>query len=171
MDLLEIQEWSLTIKCNLVSYSGHPLFGRGITPCTLLYTQYYKVRIKSKVEQSRERSSAPLRFGVVAIEKGIFELPSTMVAYFLLLLIVNIYLPPAFRSKMDCSWLWIILVLRTTHLCWTKLIVFVLIRSVRLVGQDRLTWVPGEAQHSWRAGKTDTLWASGDRRLASYLLQ
>ena len=38
---------------------------------TLLNTQQYKVRIKGKVEQSRERSSAPpVLLGVVAIEKG-----------------------------------------------------------------------------------------------------
>ena len=38
---------------------------------SLLNTQQYKVRIKSKVEQSRERSRAlPLYLGVVAIEKG-----------------------------------------------------------------------------------------------------
>ena len=37
---------------------------------TLLNTQHYKVRIKGKVEQSRERISAfPLHIGVVAIEK------------------------------------------------------------------------------------------------------
>ena len=40
---------------------------------SLLYTRQYKVRIKGKMEQSRERSSAhPLRLGVVAIEKGTF---------------------------------------------------------------------------------------------------
>ena len=38
---------------------------------SLLNTQHYKVRIKGKVEQSRERSSAlPYTFGVVAMEKG-----------------------------------------------------------------------------------------------------
>ena len=35
----------------------------------LLNTQQYKVCIKGKVEQFRERSSAPLHLGVVAIEK------------------------------------------------------------------------------------------------------
>ena len=35
----------------------------------LLNTQHYKVRIKGKVEQSRERN-CPLHLGVVAIEKG-----------------------------------------------------------------------------------------------------
>ena len=40
---------------------------------SLLNTQHYKVRIKGKVEQSRERSSAlPFSLGVVAIEKGAF---------------------------------------------------------------------------------------------------
>ena len=42
---------------------------------SLLNTQQYKVRIKGKVEQSRERSSDPLHLGVVAIEKGAFCLP------------------------------------------------------------------------------------------------
>ena len=37
---------------------------------SLLNTQHYKVLIKGKVEQSRE---------VVAIEKGVFGSPSTMV--------------------------------------------------------------------------------------------
>ena len=46
---------------------------------TLLNTQHYKVRFKGKVEQSWEWSSA---LGVVAIEKGNFGSPSTMVANF-----------------------------------------------------------------------------------------
>ena len=44
---------------------------------SLLNTQQYKVRIKGKVEQSWEKSSAPLHLGVVAIEKGAFWWPST----------------------------------------------------------------------------------------------
>ena len=53
---------------------------------SLLNTQQYKVCIKVKVEQSRERSSAPhLRLGVIAIEKGAFGSPSTTVANFSLL--------------------------------------------------------------------------------------
>ena len=43
----------------------------------LLNTQYFKGRIKGKVEQSMEKSSA---LGVVAIEKGAFGSPSTTVA-------------------------------------------------------------------------------------------
>ena len=49
----------------------------------LLNTQLYKVRIKGKVEQSREGvEPSPLHLGVVAIEKGAFGLPLTMVANF-----------------------------------------------------------------------------------------
>ena len=46
-----------------------------------LNTQQFKVHIKGKVEQSKERSST-LHLGVVAIEKGAFWSPSTMVANF-----------------------------------------------------------------------------------------
>ena len=49
---------------------------------SLLNTQHYKVRIKGKVEQSREGVAPSLHLGVVAIEKGAFGLPSTMVANF-----------------------------------------------------------------------------------------
>ena len=47
----------------------------------LLNTQHYKVRIRGKVEQYRERSSAPppVHFGVVASEKGTFKSPLIMV--------------------------------------------------------------------------------------------
>ena len=49
-----------------------------VRDATLLNTQYHKVRIKDKVEQSREWNSAlPEHLGVVAIEKGAFESPST----------------------------------------------------------------------------------------------
>ena len=42
-----------------------------VLDASLINTQHYQVRIKGKVEQSRERSSAPpLHLGVVAIEKG-----------------------------------------------------------------------------------------------------
>ena len=50
-----------------------------VLDASLLNTQHYKVQIKGKVEQSREWSSAPQYFGVVAIEKGAFVLPSTKV--------------------------------------------------------------------------------------------
>ena len=49
----------------------------------LLNTQHYKVHIKGKVEQSREKSSArPLHLNLVVIEKGNFWSPSTTVAKF-----------------------------------------------------------------------------------------
>ena len=50
---------------------------------SLLNTQHYKVRIKGKGEESREKSSTlPLHLGGVAIEKGAFGSPSTNVAKF-----------------------------------------------------------------------------------------
>ena len=55
-----------------------------VLDASLLNTQHYKVWIKGKVEQSREGVAPPLLLGVVAIEKGAFGLPSTMVAnYFM----------------------------------------------------------------------------------------
>ena len=54
-----------------------------VLDASLLNTQQFKVRVKGKMEQSKERSSAsPLHFGVVAIEKGAFRLPLTTVANF-----------------------------------------------------------------------------------------
>ena len=50
-----------------------------VLDAALLNTQHYKVRIKGKVEQSREWSSD---LGVVAIEKGAFGSPSTKVTNF-----------------------------------------------------------------------------------------
>ena len=41
-----------------------------VLDASLLNTQHYKVSIKGKVEQSRERSSAPLHLGVVSYRKG-----------------------------------------------------------------------------------------------------
>ena len=52
-----------------------------VLDAALLNSQYYKVRIKGEVEQSREWSCAPLHFGVVAIEKGAFGSPSTKDLY------------------------------------------------------------------------------------------
>ena len=51
-----------------------------VLEASLLNIQHYKIRIKGKVEQSRERNSAPLHPWVVAIEKGAFWSPSTTVA-------------------------------------------------------------------------------------------
>ena len=50
---------------------------------SLINTQYYKLGIKGKVDQSREWSSALSYSSVlVAIEKGAFASPSTLVANF-----------------------------------------------------------------------------------------
>ena len=48
-------------------------------------SQYYKVRIKGKVKQSREWSSTLLHIGVVAIKKGTYRSPSNKVANLLVL--------------------------------------------------------------------------------------
>ena len=54
-----------------------------VLDAAMLNTQCYKVRIKSKVEQSWEWSCAFLyTLGVVAIEKGAFMSPSNKVANF-----------------------------------------------------------------------------------------
>ena len=74
---------------NLGSIPGRiiPKTLKMVLDTSLLNTQQYKVHIKGKVEQSRERSSTlPLHLGVVAIEKGAFESPSTTVANFTFLL-------------------------------------------------------------------------------------
>ena len=58
---------------------------------SLLNTQYYKVRIKGTVEQSKERSSALVHLSIVAIEKEAFWSPSSTVKtlrYFYCLLIL-----------------------------------------------------------------------------------
>ena len=51
-----------------------------VLDASLLNTQHYKVRIKGKVKQSRERScTLTLHLGIVAIEKGAFGSPLTMI--------------------------------------------------------------------------------------------
>ena len=57
-----------------------PKTQKTILDAALLHTQHYKVRIKGKVGQSRERSSTlPYTSCVVAIEKGAFGPPPTKV--------------------------------------------------------------------------------------------
>ena len=69
---------------DLGSIPGHvfPKTLKMVLDTSLLNTQHYKVRIKSKVEQSRERISDQQHIGAVAIEKGNFGSPSTTVAKF-----------------------------------------------------------------------------------------
>ena len=51
--------------------SSHTKDSKIVLDGALLNTQHYKVRIKGKVEQSREWSSAiPLLLGIVVIENG-----------------------------------------------------------------------------------------------------
>ena len=66
---------------DLGSITGHvkPNTFKIVIDTSLLNTNQYKVRMKGKVEQSWERSSAPLHLGVVAIEKGAFWSSSTTV--------------------------------------------------------------------------------------------
>ena len=77
-----------------------------VLDATLLNIQHYKERIKGKVEQPRERSSAPLHLGAVAIEKGAFGSHSTTVANFIFTWYQKEGMkPPLFfnrRPKMDC---------------------------------------------------------------------
>ena len=73
-------DWETGVQSQVESYQRLKII---ILDATLLYTQHYKVRIKDKVEQSRECSS--VHFGVVAIENGAFGSPSTKVVNFTLL--------------------------------------------------------------------------------------
>ena len=67
------------------SISGQviPKTQKKVLDAALFSTQNYKVRIKGKVEQSREWSSILPYISVVAIEKGAFRSPSTKVANFI----------------------------------------------------------------------------------------
>ena len=53
-----------------------------VLDAALLNTQHYKIRIKGKVEQSREELHRPLHLTVVAIEKETVWSPSTKVTNF-----------------------------------------------------------------------------------------
>ena len=67
---------------------------------SLLNSQNYKVRVKGKVEQYKEWSSAlPLHFSVVAIENGAFGSPSTKVANFTYFYFLSEYLVPKLEPK------------------------------------------------------------------------
>ena len=66
-----------------------------VLDAALLNTQHYKVRIKSKVEQFRKRSSA-LPY-TSALEMGAFGSPSTMVANFFLFTKLCLVLDTSFR--------------------------------------------------------------------------
>ena len=58
----------------------------------MLNNKHFKVRIKGKVEQSREYSSVlPLHLGVVATEKGTFGSSSTKVAKFFFTIVCELF--------------------------------------------------------------------------------
>ena len=79
-----------------------------ILDTSLLNNQQYKVHVKGKVEQSRERSSAfPLHLSVVAIEKGALRLPLTTVANFTLLICALMHMcicVCVFMYMSVCGW-------------------------------------------------------------------
>ena len=74
-----------------------PKVQKMVLDAALLNTQHYKVKIKGKLGQSREWSSAPLHLGVVAIEKWAFVSPLTKVAN---LLYIYIYIYQSFEKKV-----------------------------------------------------------------------
>ena len=63
---------------------SHTKDSKTVLDASLLNTQHYKVRIKGKVKQSTERSSAPLHLDVVVIVKGAFGSPLTSRLLYLL---------------------------------------------------------------------------------------
>ena len=62
-----------------------------VLDASLLNPQHYKVRIKSKVKQSRERNSALTYLSVVAIKNGALE-SSTIVTNFTFTVYIYIYI-------------------------------------------------------------------------------
>ena len=104
-----------------------------VLDATLLDTQHYKVRIKSKVEQSREWSTRPpLHLGVVAIEKGAFGSPSTTVANFTYLQQVtsSTWTVMVTHCKLACTkilqnfWLTLVFII-TKHVYEIKKVIFI----------------------------------------------
>ena len=73
-----------------------------VLDASLLNTQY-KVWIKGKVGQSREWSSTlPLHLGVVAIGKGTFRSPSTMVTNFTFFFLFICVIYKIFNFLVNC---------------------------------------------------------------------
>ena len=113
----------------------------------LLNTQDYKVRIKGKVEQSREKNSA-LHLSVVAIEKEAFRSPSTTVANFtfLFLSITN--------NLHDVVWFQVFL--SNTNMVSSNYFYFIIIICLRTVERSGLTQLSGiqssYSKHRWQIG-------------------
>ena len=73
-----------------------------VLDAALLNIQQYKVHIKGKVEQSRERSSAlPLHLGVVAIEKVAFWSPLTTVVNFTFFYLLSLVIWQRLRGAFN----------------------------------------------------------------------
>ena len=70
--------WETWVQSQVTSYQKTL---KMVLNTSLLNIQQYKVRMKGKVKQFRERSSVPL-YTEVAIEKGAFWSPSATVANF-----------------------------------------------------------------------------------------
>ena len=79
--------------CVQSQIESYQILKKMVLDATLINIQHYKVRIKGKVEQSRERSSTlSLHLGVPAIEKGALGSPSTTVANFTFTYYIYIYI-------------------------------------------------------------------------------
>ena len=81
--------WETEVQFQVESFKDSKM----VLDTSLLNTQRYNVRIKGKVEQSREESSAPLPIDVVAIEKGAYGSPLTRVTNYTLLMLTANKLP------------------------------------------------------------------------------
>ena len=110
----------------------------------LLNTQRYKVRIKGKVEQSKERSRTPLHFGVVAIEKGAFWSPSAKGRQLYFLLYNTCPAPQLAPRVPDFGW-------ATWHTCWVEykwrayICITLDLRVLLIYDQrDHLVYMPGD---------------------------
>ena len=84
-----IRPLALRVECLLMfletrvhsQVESYQRFKKTLLDAALLNTQHYKVWTKGKMEQSREWSSAlTYNLSVVAIKKGAFRSPSTIVA-------------------------------------------------------------------------------------------
>ena len=73
---------------------SHTKDSKMVLDASLLYTLHYKVRIKDKVEQPKERSNTiPWHVGVVAIGKGTFESPlTTLLIYIYIYIYIYIHI-------------------------------------------------------------------------------
>ena len=100
-----------------------------VLDAALINTQHYKVRIKGKVEQSREGVAPSLHLSVVAIEKGAFGSPMTMVANFILILLY-MHKPESILENETYEILWDFKI-QTDHLISTRRPDLVIINNIK----------------------------------------